>query len=261
LTLLVWHCRSAGLHLPQGHILLVRTSRERSGKAVWGLPVCAAGEEAGASILDVCNVLGDAATWAAGTLGVALPWLSWLQVRVNSLLCSICLVLLSGSLWGTVMAWLRAYWACVQDLDLAHGVSSGARPHTGVPQEGRCRLFAHRLQGNGSVQPPVPVPHRWLTPTELAGLSTSQSDCLECSGAEVGWLHMWREEEDEAGQKVTRSFGFAGTPGQEGFRYNSAGNHSGVYRVGVFDADGVMIPDPPDKIGESFDSAGNTRWG
>ncbi|MDP6873747.1 MAG: phytanoyl-CoA dioxygenase family protein [Alphaproteobacteria bacterium] len=45
----------------------------------WRLPAFAAAEDATASILDVCNVMGSVVTQASAQLGVQLPWLSWLD--------------------------------------------------------------------------------------------------------------------------------------------------------------------------------------
>jgi hypothetical protein len=132
--------------------------------------------------------------------------------------------------------------------------------------EGRCRLFAHRLGATAAAA--VTVQHRWLTVPELSWLSQTPADGgggggggsqLECGGSELRWTRMWTQQQDALGRPVRRGFGFATTPGQAEFSYNSANNPAGHYRVGVFDQKGRMGPPPPAKLGQAYDSAGRPR--
>ena len=60
---------------PRGELLLVPRGNPRQ----WSYPCYKAADDPAASILDVCNVVGDATAAAKQHLGLQLPWLSWLK--------------------------------------------------------------------------------------------------------------------------------------------------------------------------------------
>ncbi len=108
--------------------------------------------------------------------------------------------------------------------------------------EWRCRVYGHRLQtgapelvpGDGS----EPA-HRWMSLDELEEVNSAGQ--LE-SGADIlKWLQMWRNEEDEDGRPVTRSYGVP-TTHVAYFSYNQNGNPQGTYRIGEFGEDGRPVP-------------------
>jgi hypothetical protein len=127
---------------------------------------------------------------------------------------------------GLQLAWLS--W--LQDL-------SSSAPD-GVPGEWRCRVYGHRLQTAApglTTENDPPLQHHWMSMDELD--EAESAGRLE-NGAQVRkWLHMWREEEDEDGRTVTRSYGLP-TTDVEYYTYNRNGNSQGTYRVGEFDARG-----------------------
>jgi ectoine hydroxylase-related dioxygenase (phytanoyl-CoA dioxygenase family) len=115
-------------------------------------------------------------------------------------------------------------------------------PADGGKEQLRCRVYGHRL---GSVTPHITaghgdsVPHHWMSEDELDEAHTTGK--LESGGRVHKWLHMWRAEEDEHGQPVTRSFGVPTTDVQY-YSFNRNGNRAGTYRVGEFDDEGRPTP-------------------
>jgi len=110
--------------------------------------------------------------------------------------------------------------------------------------EWRCRVYGHRLDEAAPAligEDGGRIACRWMSVDEI--IAEASADRLE-EGADIGkWLHMWKAQEDEHGNGVTRSYGVPSTHVRH-FRYNFRGNPPGHYRVGMFDDAGVPLPGP-----------------
>ena len=91
-----------------------------------------------------------------------------------------------------------------------------------------------------------------MSPAELEAAAAAGE--LECGEQEVTWLRMWRNEEDEAGNAVTRAFGFPSVDVAK-YVYNQAGNPGTfpdaptTYRVGLLDDEGEPLPRGFERVG------------
>ena len=168
-----------------------------------GFPCYKVADDPGASILDVCNVVGDATAAAEQHLGLRLRWLSWLKdIPATS----------AGD----------------------HSAEDRCRVFATRLTEAETALAAHPKTAAFAGA-------RWLSRSELEVAAAAGE--LECGGnQETTWVRMWQTEQDEDGNMVSRAYGFPSTDVSK-YAYNQAGNEgSKTYLVGLLDANGEPLP-------------------
>jgi hypothetical protein len=182
----------------QGRVLVVPR-----GGGLQGFPCYKVADDPGASILDVCNVIGDATAAAEQHLGLHLPWLSWLKDMPAT-----------SAAEHSLEDRCRVFATRLTSSDSVLAAESESLAFAGG---------------------------RWLTQSELEVAAAAGE--LECGGdQETTWMRMWQSEQDEDGNTVSRAYGFP-SKDVKNYAYNSAGNKgSKTYRVGMLDADGRPLP-------------------
>lgn len=182
----------------QGRVLVVPR-----GGGLQGFPCYKVADDPGASILDVCNVIGDATAAAEQHLGLHLPWLSWLKDMPAT-----------SAAEHSPEDRCRVFATRLTSSDSVLAAESESLAFAGG---------------------------RWLTQSELEVAAAAGE--LECGGdQETTWMKMWQSEQDEDGNTVSRAYGFP-SKDVKNYAYNSAGNKgSKTYRVGMLDADGRPLP-------------------